>query len=176
MPMDAVTAPMTPAPMARPGRTRPLFVFSLAKGCLPVSHERDAVDLGPVDAHLVVEVAAGGCAGRPDTGDGLACADVLAHADEDAPVADVGVAGVDAAPVVDEYEVAVGAVGTGVDDGARMGRVDRGVARGADVDAQVVSAADATTGRGACAEPVGDRAGCGDRPALRADVTAWEPA
>src|SRR5690242_8877104 len=118
MPMEAVTAPMTPAPIARPGRMREFFEVSLAKGCLPVSHERDAVDLLAVHPDLEVQVAAGGGSGRADAGDGLARSDALSDAHEDAAVADVGVAGVDASAVVDQDEVAVRAVGARVDDGA----------------------------------------------------------
>src|ERR1700712_3921421 len=101
MPMDAVTAPITPAPMARPGRTLLVFAFSLAKGGLPISHEGDAVDLRVVDAHLVVEVAAGGGARGSDAGDRLPGAHMLSDADQDAAVADVGVTGLDGAAVVD---------------------------------------------------------------------------
>src|SRR6478752_1799049 len=131
MPMEAVTAPMTPAPIARPVRVRVLLSFS-AKGCLPVSHERDAVDLLFVDAHLVVQVASRGRSRGADPGDGLARAHGLADPDQDAAVADVRVSGLDAAAVVDQHEVAVAAVRARVDDRSVVRRIDRRVARGAD--------------------------------------------
>src|SRR4051794_10158965 len=107
MPMDAVTTPMTPAPMAIPGRTREILSFASAKWCLPFPHERDAVDLHGVDAHLVVQVAPRRRSCGSDTGDRLTGAHMLADADQDPSVADVGVTCVDAAAHLDAHEVAV---------------------------------------------------------------------
>src|SRR5665213_881574 len=109
--MDAVTTPMSPAPIATPVRTRSVLSLLSAKWSLPLPHERDPVDLHAVDPHLEVQVTAGRSSRRADVCDRLACADALADADHDAAVADVGVPRFDAAPIVDQDEVAVRALG-----------------------------------------------------------------
>src|SRR4051794_7530783 len=108
MPTEAVTAPSATADRATSGRSRRrLRRRRSAKRRAPVAHERNGVDRAAVDADLEVQVAAGGGAGRADRGDVLAGADLLADADVDPAVDDVGVAGADAAAVVDQDPVAV---------------------------------------------------------------------
>src|SRR4051794_19061591 len=122
--MDAVTTPMTPAPIAIPGRTRDSLSFWLAKWCLPFPHERDPVDLHAVDPHFVVQMASGRCPCLPHSRDGLPGAEVVPDADHGAAAADVRISGVDSAAHRDTDEMAVRAVRTGVDHGAVVRGVD----------------------------------------------------
>src|ERR1051325_4620202 len=87
--------------------------------------EGHRIDRAPVDADLVMEVAAGRAAGRAHQPDQVAAVDALAGLGD--ALREVAVAGLDALAVVDLDHVAVAAiVPFGAVDDAVGGRIDRG--------------------------------------------------